>query len=145
MSHTTEIDAVEIIDIAALKAAVNELAASGINCQLVENAVPRAYYNDQLPQAEYVLKLSSSDYDIGFYKRENGKGYNTRCDFFNNKVQNVLGATRAEGEDAGMAKLGKLYQTYAIHAATHAAVQQGYSVQRVNQPSGAVQLVVSGV
>lgn len=145
MSHTTEIDAVEIIDIAALQAAVNELAASGINCQLVENVVPRAYYNDQLPKAEYVLKLNDSDYDIGFYKRENGKGYNTRCDFFNRKVEGVLGATCGQDEDAGMAKLGKLYQSYAIHAATHAAVQQGYSVQRVNQPSGAVQLVVTGV
>lgn len=145
MSHTTEINSVEITDVAALRSAVAELQTMGINCSLKENAVPRAYYNDQLPQADLVLELTDADYDVGFYKRENGRGYNTRCDFFRNQISDILGAQAQKGEDVNMAKLGKLYQSYAIHAATNAAVQQGYTVQRVTQPSGAVQLTVTGV
>lgn len=146
MSHTTEIDAIKITDVVALRSAIAELKSHGVKCDLLENAVPRAYYNNQegLGKADFVLKLNDSRYDVGLYN-DDGKGYVARCDFWNREVENLLGARAEEGEDAGMAKLGKLYQTYGIHAATNAAVQQGYAVQRINQDGGAVQLVVTGV
>ena len=145
MSHTTEINSIKITDIAALRSAITELKAHGVKCDLLENAVPRAYYNNQLGQAELVVKLHDSRYDVGLYADEDGKGYTSKCDFWAQDIENVLGAAPLEGEDVGQAKLGKLYQTYAIHAATNTAVQQGYSVQRVNQENGTVQLMVTGV
>ena len=68
-----------------------------------------------------------------------------RTDLFMGHVARVLGATAGQNETAGQAALGKLYQTYAIHAATRKAVQQGMTVRRVNNNDGSVRLVVSGI
>jgi len=43
------------------------------------------------------------------------------------------------------AALGKLNQTYAIHATTRAAVAKGMQVRRVNGNDGSVRLVVTGM
>ena len=147
MSHTTAINAIKITDVSALKSAIVELKAHGVKCDLLENAVPRAYYEGQegLGKADFVVNLKDATYDVGLYQDEDKKGYTARCDFYRGSIEDVLGSTREEGEDAEQAKLGKLYQTYAIHAATNAAVQQGYSVQRINQEGGRVQLQVTGV
>ena len=68
MSHTTVIRSVEIKNINALKAAVQELIDSGIKCELVENAKPRMYYDNQHGICPYVLKLHGTKYDVGFEK-----------------------------------------------------------------------------
>lgn len=146
MSHTSEISNIVFSDIAALKAAVNELSSKGIKCALVENAKPRAYYSNQqgMEQAPYVLQLHDAPYDVGFYAKSKGAGYVARTDLFAGHVARILGATAKPGEEAQQAALGKLYQTYAIHAATRKAVQQGMTVQRVNNSDGSVRLVVGG-
>ena len=147
MSHTTAINCIKITDVAALRSAIIELKSHGVKCDLLENAVPRAYYPDQkgMGKADFVVNLKDASYDVGLYKDQDGKGYSARCDFYNGSVERELGATRQDDEDPNMARLGKLYQSYAIHAATNAAVQQGYTVQRVNQEGGTVQLQVTGI
>lgn len=147
MSHTTAIDSIVFSDIDALTAAVNELAASGIKCSLEKNATPRAFYANQsgLGPAPYVLRLHDSRYDIGFYPREGKNGYEARTDLFGGDIHRVLGATHVKpGETAQQAALGKLNQTYAIHAATRAAAKKGMNVRRINGENGDVRLVVSG-
>lgn len=147
MSHTTEIADIVFTDIAALQAAVNELNTKGVKCSLVKGGTPRAYYSNQagMGAADYVLKLDGAKYDIGFYQSAEKKGLVARTDLFSGSVANVLGVRATGKETPAQAALGKLYQTYAIHAATRKAVQQGMTVSRVNNADGSVRLVVGGI
>lgn len=147
MSHTTEIGDIVFADIQALQSAVNELAAKGVKCSLVKDATPRAYYQNQsgMGKADYVLKLDDCPYDIGFYMDAKKKGLAARTDLFAGHVARVLGAQAKAGENPQMAAMGRLNQTYAIHAATRKAVAQGMSVKRVNNADGSVRLVIGGI
>lgn len=145
MSHTTTIDAVAITDVDALKAAIKELKDNGIRCDLLENKKPRAYSANQegmAHPADFVLHLHDSPYDVGLYKNEDN-AYEARTDLWNNHVAKILGVPAGPGESKEQAALGKLFQTYAIHAATRKAVQQGYNVTRVTKEDGSVQLRVA--
>lgn len=146
MSHTTEVSNIVFTDITALQAAVNELCQKGIKCSLVKDAIPRAYYANQqgMEKAAYVLKLDDSAYDVGFYWDKEKKGYVARTDLFLGRVACVIGAKAGAGESQEQAAMGRLYQTYAIHAATRKAVSQGMSVKRINNDDGSVRLVVNG-
>lgn len=147
MSHTTAIDNIVFSDIAALTAAVNELNTKGVKCSLVKGGVPRAYYANQagMGVADYVLKLDGCQYDVGFYHDKAKNGLVAKTDLFANHVAGVLGVRAGTGESSAQAALGKLNQTYAIHAATRRAVQQGMTVRRVNNQDGSVRLVVGGI
>lgn len=76
---------------AAIKAMAQELISKGLNVELVENAVPRMYYNNQIrqhikgseggadfiyqdnpDQCDYVLRVKDAYYDIGFLKHKDG-------------------------------------------------------------------------
>lgn len=94
--------------------------------------------------ADYVLRLENCRYDVGFYQDAKKKGLVARTDLFAGDVARILGATPKGKESASQAALGKLYQTYAIHAATRKAVQQGLSVKRLNNTDGSVRLVIGG-
>lgn len=142
MSHTSTISNVVISDVGALQAAVTELNANGVSCTLVKEGTPRAYYDNQegMGRAEYVLKLNDATYDVGFYRNDQGS-LEARTDFYKGSVEKQLSVQdEAAGEQA---RLGKLYNLYAIHATTRKAVQQGYNVRRVNNANGSVRLVVS--
>ena len=146
MSHTATIDAVVISDEHALRAAITELKNNGVNCDLLENAMARAYYPNQSgmdTEARFVVKLHDSRYDVGLYAKEDNSGYEARTDLWGGDVQKVLGAKAQEGESDAQAALGKLFQTYAIHAATRKATQQGYRVNRVTKDDGTVQLQIA--
>lgn len=146
MSHTSTINSIAITDQAALRSAIIELKQRGVNCELLENATPRAYYDTQdgMGQAPLVMKLNDSPYDVGFYPRADGQeGFEARTDFFSGHVERVLGAPAGEGENREQAKMGKLYQMYAVHAATNKAVMQGYSVSRNEKADGTIQLQVT--
>lgn len=147
MSHTTEISSIVFSDIAALQAAVNELSSKGIRCSLVKGGKPRAYYQDQqgMGNADYVLRLEDSPYDIGFYQDAKAKGLVARTDLFAGHIARILGVKAQGNENAQQAALGRLNQTYAIHAATRKAVQQGMTVRRINNDDGSVRLVVGGI
>ena len=144
MSHTTTITGVTIKDIPALRAAIEELKSKGVKCDLLENAVPRAYFDNQqgMGKADYVVKLHESRFDIGLYKNKDNE-YEARTDLHANQVANVLGAKAGKGEDARQAAMGKMFQMYAVHAATRKAMQQGYKVQRVVKQDGTIQLRVA--
>lgn len=144
MSHTTSVTDIVFTDIAALQSAVAELKKSGVKCELVQDATPRAFYagQDGMGHAPYVLRLDDARYDVGFYWNEQKKGYEARTDFFSGSVEKVLGSSASGPEDAQRAKLGKLYQMYGVHAATRKAVQQGYSVRRVVKGDGTISLVM---
>lgn len=144
MSHTSEISAVAIVDIGALEATVAELKASGIQCSLLKNAKPRAYYDNQqgMGVAPFVLKLDQSRYDVGFYPNETG-GYVARTDLFGGDIQRLLGTVKGEKETVQQAALGKLYQGYAINATVRQAAKQGYRVQRSLKSDGTVQLTLT--
>jgi hypothetical protein len=147
MSHTTKVEGVVFSNVAALRNAVAELNRQGVSCTLLENQRPRAFYQNQsgLEEARYVLRLNSCDYDVGFYWDETKKAYEARTDLWAGKVAAVLGTPLKEGGNAMRAALGKLNQTYAIHAATMQAAKQGYQVRRVNKEDGTVRLVVTGI
>lgn len=145
MSHTTTIDAVVISDKSVLEAAIADLKKEGIRCDILENAKPRAYYASQagMGQAPLVVKLHDAQYDVGLYDREDGKGYEARTDFWGGSVAKVLGVAQAEGETKEQAGLGKLFNRYAVAAATRQAIRQGYQVRRINKDDGSVQLRVA--
>lgn len=144
MSHTTTIKNLLITDQSALRAAIVELQGQGVECDLLEDMIPRGYYENQsgLEKAPLVLRLQDSRYDIGFYPNEEQTGLEARTDFFGGDIERQLGVKPGKGDDREQAKMGKLYQLYAIHAATAAAVRQGHAVNRVNNADGSVQLQV---
>jgi hypothetical protein len=144
MSHTSTIDSVVISDVGALRQAIAELKGQGVNCELLENAVPRAYYANQtgLEKAPLVIKLNDSRYDVGLYDNGNG-GFEARTDFWGGDVQNVLGAPAETPEQREQAKMGRLFQTYAVCAAESHAALNGYSTQRSLKEDGTVQLVLT--
>lgn len=146
MSHTTTISKIVFTDKAALRSAIKELKQNGVKCDLLENATPRAYYDNQqgLGTAPMVVKLHDARYDIGLYQNDELKGLEARTDFYGGTVQKVLGAKARAGEDQDQARIGKLYQMYGIHAATRKATQQGFMVRRSTKADGTVQLQLTG-
>lgn len=146
MSHTTAIKGISIQNIAALRAAIDELNTIGIKCSLIEDATPRAFYPDQkgLGKADFVIKLDASRYDVGLYKNADG-AYEARTDFWAGEVAKVLGGKATAPEHAQQAQMGKLFQMYGIHAATLEARRTGKMVRRVtNEETGQVKLVLTG-
>lgn len=145
ISHTTTIGTVAITDIAALRAAVNDLKNSGVQCELAEKTKPRMYFNHQEVQCDYVLKLPMSKYDVGFQKQENGT-YLPMTDLYGNHVAGQLGAScpmPQSQEGRAQHAVGKLMQGYARHAATNAARAKGYTVERsFTDKDGNAQLVL---
>jgi hypothetical protein len=127
----------------AIEAAVAELKSKGLKCDLLENAIPRAYYANQtgMGSADMVLKLHDSKYDVGLYKTD--EGYESRCDFWSGDIEKQLGVTAGKDDDRNQAKLGKLFNAYAVHAASRAAVQKGYQVTRRDNTDGSTQLTIT--
>ena len=146
MSHTSTIDSVIFVDIHAVTAALAELSTGGVKCSLQKGGTPRAFYANQagLGPADYVIHLPDCMYDVGLYFNTAKKGYEARADLFANRIGSLLGSNRPKqsNESDGQVQMGKLFQLYAIHAATRKAAQQGMTVRRVNKPDGTVRLVL---
>lgn len=144
MSHTSRIKAVKIQSISALSAAIDELRSQGLRIELARDTKPRAYYSNQegMGVAPFCIKLHDAKYDVGVYPTEGG--YELRTDFFGNTVQQQVGAPASSPATQEQAKLGKIYQMYALHAATEKARNQGLQVERRAGENGAVQLLIQG-
>jgi hypothetical protein len=144
MSHTSTVKSIKIQSIPALRSAIDELARMGIQCSLVEKATPRAYFPNQegMGQADYVIRLEQSPYDIGLYKTDTG--YEARTDFFGGSIERALGVKPTSKESTEQARMGKLFQMYGVHAATEAARMKGHMVQRITKPNGVIALEISG-
>lgn len=145
MSHTSTVKSIKIQSITALRAAIKELNETGVVCSLVENAIPRAFYPNQpgMGAAQFVIQLGKSPYDIGLYKQADGS-YEARTDFFAGHIERLLGSKAKSAETQEQAKLGRLFQTYGIAAATEAARKQGHMVKRSTKADGAVILEITG-
>jgi hypothetical protein len=146
MSHTTKIKSVPIRDIAALRSAVKDLQKQGISCELVQDAKPRMYYQDQLQRhlkrgsenCDYVLKLNNARYDVGFIKEDDGT-YTPVFDDWQKSVAGQIGnpvpgahehwsGTRNDTEQT-LHSIGKLLQGYTTHAMTNVATASGMMVE----------------
>jgi hypothetical protein len=147
MSHTVEVPSIVFSDMDALGAAIKELNAAGVKCSLQKGGTPRAFYDNQegMGAADYVVKLEDARYDIGLYYDTAKKGYVARTDLFGGTVAKVMGATARPGESAEQAALGRLYQGYGVHAATRAAVKNGYTVRRIVKDDGSIALHMTGM
>lgn len=143
MSHTTTINKIDLSDIDALRAAINMLNDRGVKCDLLENAVPRAYSPNQagMGEADYVLNLKNAEYDVGLYQQADGT-FEPRTDFWGGSVEREIGVEAREGEDHGQARIGKFVQAYAAQAAMRKAIQQGHTVNMVDQEDGTIQLQI---
>lgn len=140
MSHTTTINSVEIKDIQALKAAIRELQSKGVDCSLLENQVPKAYYANQAGMnkpAAFVLTSPSCPYDVGFYWNDKKTSLDMRTDLYSGHVAKVYGNASSP--------LGKIQQTYSAHAVTRQAAKQGYRVSRKELQDGSIKLTVTGL
>ena len=142
MSHTTTIGQILFADEAALRAAAEELKDRGVNCDLIEAAIPRAYYANQMSQADLVLKLHDSRYDVGFYPNQDGK-LEARCDLWGGDVASQLGAPMEKGISENEAAIGKLRNAYVGKAAETAFAQQGGMVTRQQNDDGSYELTVT--
>lgn len=137
MSHTSKIRSIKFRDIAALHAAVAELKAQGVNCDLRQNAAPRAFSSGQIKVCPYMLHLGDSPYDVGFEADAEEPGtFNPVFDDWKGYVRQQIGAANAPAmfghdtsEEGLMTSIGKLAQLYGKHAAIHAATAQGYMVE----------------
>lgn len=145
MSHTSAIKAIKIVSISALRAAVAELNQTGVQCALVENETPRAFFPDQqgMGKADYILRLNNAPYDIGFYKQDDGS-YEARTDFWGGHVEKCIGGKPSKPENAEQAKMGRLFQLYGVHVATETARKKGLSVRRIAGADGKIKLEVTG-
>lgn len=148
MSHTTSLKSVAIRDVHALRAAVAELQAAGVNCNLAQNVQPRMYYGNQHGKCDFVLQLPNSRFDVGFDKQADGS-YIPVFDEFGNCVGKEIGATCPIGrtaEERAAHQIGRLMQSYAKHTTINAAVSQGYCVESTMTDSdGNLHLVLSGM
>lgn len=150
MSHTTAIKAIKIVSIPALRAAVQELNKEGKRLTLIEcpnnPQSPRAYFSGQegLGPAPYVIRVEDARYDIGIYPAEGG-GYEARTDFWGGSVEKVVGVQACSATSKEQARLGSLFQMYAIHATMEQARKKGYSARRITGKDGAVQIEMTGM
>ncbi|ALT58022.1 hypothetical protein FDG94_gp029 [Pseudomonas phage SM1] len=123
-----------------------ELRASGMNIDIATDAVPRAYFQNQqgMGKAPYVIRLHDAKYDVGVYALPDGSGYELRTDFWGGSVERVVGAKASSSETTEQAKLGRIFQAYALNAAEQHAHQQGMTTTRSVGQDGAIELLVQG-
>ena len=144
MSHTTTVNSVTLVSKSAIQAAVRDLKGLGIKCDLLENAVPRAYYSNQagMGEADMVLKLNDAQYDVGLYKNDKGH-YEARTDFFAGSVGRVLGVATTGQASGEQAQLGKFFQAYATRAVEEQALSQGYMVNQARNADGTIVMTLT--
>lgn len=146
MSHTTTINSIKLVSKSSIEAAVRDLKSMGINCDLLENATPRAYYSNQegLGKADMVLHLRDSRYDVGlYYNKENG-AYEARADFWAGDIARILGSERSSKDvPAEQAYLGVFFQAYSRRAVMDQALSQGYAVTETQNADGSMVLTLS--
>jgi len=150
MSHVTRVGGVKIKDVAAMKSAVQELVKKGVRCELVENQVPRMHgeaEHRRVGKCEYVLKLHSGSYDVGFKKQTDGT-YEAVIDTYGSHVGKQIGAAcpmpnTAEGR--AQHQMGQFMQQYTRHAVINAERAKGRMVEDcIIDAQGKMHLTISG-
>lgn len=153
MSHTSVIRGIEFKSINALTKAVDELKEKGANITLVKDAMPRMYSSSQSKEVgvcEYVIKLNSGPYDVGFKAvKDDGKvtKYDAYFDKWGGHIRKEIGADASvktkDDNEANNATIGKLSQLYGKYAAIEAAKLKGFSTKSCKvDEAGNLQLVL---
>lgn len=150
MSHTTKLKSVVIRDTSALMAAVADLRAQGVDCELRQNEKPRMYYANQHSECDYVLRLNKQPYDVGFERQDDGT-YVPVFDEWAGNISREIGAGATcpmpnTPEGKAQHQIGQFFQQYAKHAAINAATAQGYMVESaITDEQGEINLILSGM
>jgi hypothetical protein len=155
MSHDTYIRSVPIWDIPALRAAVFDLQAKGVQCELRENSEARMWAGRPLA-APFVLHLKNSSYDLAFTKHKDGYLVPV-CDTWAGEVRSQIGwsdyqttplaeiektlmeggmsqneARRAARDEQKaeeeLSHIGQLTQAYSNHALVNSVVSEGFQI-----------------
>lgn len=149
MSHTTKIEGVSIKNEKAIRKAVENLKAKGINISLKENATPRMYYDAQereVGKCEYVLHLPDAKYDVGLKKQADGSYTPIYDEYMGSVGKQIGGACKIPktDEEKSLWGIGQFSQEYAKEAATMAAEAEGWYVQDTTMDEdGNVHLVLT--
>jgi len=140
-----------------LRAAVDALRASGVNCELLQNAVPRMFYQNQIrdhiqakapnayrfhknaDECDFVLRLPGSRYDVGFLTDAKTGDLVAQFDDWSKSVSSILGAKfngpvehwsgMKEDTEQTLHSIGRLLQEYTKAAVIESAAQEGVSLQ----------------
>lgn len=150
MSHVTVLQGIRFTDVAAIEAAVAELASKGVNISLGRNAKPRVHGADKAPTCEYVLKLPNGNYDVGLRKKtdEIGEYYEPVFDTWGGHVGRQIGAScpmPSEYERKAVHQMGQFGQAYQKHSAINQAAQDGllFAGEEYNEETGEIALLFS--
>jgi hypothetical protein len=125
MSHFATI-AVEVKDIAALRAACQELGLD-----VTENAEARGYGSNKI-HGDHVIRLKGP-YDVALQRQTDGN-YTLTADLWQGHVEKELGSG-----------FGRLKQIYGVHKATIEARRRGMSVRRQNRADGTIRVALCRV
>lgn len=151
MSHMTTVSCVVINDPVACRSAVEQLRREGVDCDWLENAIPRGDYSRET--ARYVIRVNSGSRDVGLFEKEGTSALTIKCDIGYSDISAALGVdTKLLSDEeriqyAGInyetRALGKLFQEYQTQATIRAASAKGYSPKRVKGADGNVQVLMA--
>jgi len=129
MSHFTKCE-LKMTNLAAIKAALEDLAMSFQFAEENQSVMVRGYRGDTLQAA---IKIDMGQYDIGVVANENGT-YDLVADWWG--VETTKGVSEEEFKH-------QLSQRYQYHNVKMACESKGYSVEEEeNEEDGTIRLVV---
>lgn len=154
MSHITAVS-LKILDLRALRAAVQEMGAQFIEGKTTYNwwgisvgnkPIPKGMTKEMLGRCSHVIKVPGVNYEIGVVKTAQGH-YTLAYDAYNwGHGPNNIPADGGKLEEKFGQGLKKLVQSYAVAKATLEARAKGWMVvSRQTLANGSVKVVMQGV
>lgn len=152
MSHNVKIENIKITSKEALRKAVEELKAEGVNISYAENADYRGWDSSQSGKFPIVVKMPDMRVDLAFEQNADGSYTPVYDTYLARQIaRNGLGYTREELSpevcdiNSPAAGIGKLIQRYGVVAAEEQAAMQGLVAQRsYNEQTKELSLIVEG-
>lgn len=131
ISHTTRLNNVSVRDIAALRAAVEQInAAKGLNLSVKENSTCRMYFAEDNVPCDVVVHVPGCRFDLGFRKTANNT-YEAVFDAHGGELARFLGGGQhiaKTDEERKLSNIGGLMQAYTQKVLETAAMNNGFSV-----------------
>ena len=143
MSHNVVFKDVKFTDIQALRAAVQELARSGVNIKLSDKKTFRTYGSNP-NTCDMVIELPGCVHDIGLQRQKDGT-LTPIFDPYDHNISANVGLPQYCDYNSPGRHIGKLVQTYVACKTEKEAVNQGYSTTReFDKKTGTLSVVVEG-